>query len=91
MVGANLAGRTGRVKREIESKVRYPVDMESGAQKNEQMLQWAKKVWKPTVTQFEISYLLLDCCTIHLTRVVKKAFNDCNKERISYQGDTLVS
>jgi DDE superfamily endonuclease len=57
--------------------------MEYGAQKNawmdeEQMLQWVKKVWKPSVARFEISYLLLDCCTSHLTTSVKEAFDDCN-------------
>jgi DDE superfamily endonuclease len=44
----------------------------------ELMLQWVDKVWRPSVAQFDSSYLLLDCA--HLTTAVKVAFDDCNSE-----------
>jgi DDE superfamily endonuclease len=46
----------------------------------ELMLQWVDKVWRPSVAQFDHSYLLLDCCTSHLTTAVKAAFDNCNTE-----------
>jgi DDE superfamily endonuclease len=100
MVGANLAGdiklpprvifeglsgRTGRVKREIEIKVRYLVEQELDAQKNgwmdEEKMHWVvEKDWKPMVARLEISFIPLDCCKSHLITSVKEAFNDCNVE-----------
>jgi DDE superfamily endonuclease len=49
VIFAGSSGRTGRVKREVESNVEYPVDMEYRTQNNawrdeEQMLQWVEKV-----------------------------------------------
>jgi DDE superfamily endonuclease len=100
MLGANLAGDiklqlmaiylgstgwTGRVRREVESKVGFQVEMEYGAQKKawmdeELMLQWVKKVGRPSIAQFDRTYLLLDCCTSHLTTAVKAAFDNCTTE-----------
>jgi DDE superfamily endonuclease len=43
------------------------------------MLQWIGQVWKPLVACFEVSYLLLECCTRHLTTAVKEACENCNR------------
>jgi transposase-like protein len=100
MLGANLAGdiklppfviytgssgRTGRVRREVEGKLGFPLEMEYSVQPKgwmdeELMLIWIERVWKPSVAQFPRSYLILDCCTSHMTTAVKEAFDELNTE-----------
>jgi DDE superfamily endonuclease len=65
--------------------VGFPCQMKYGAKPKEWMdedlmLHWIEQVWKPSVACIKVSYLLLVCCTSHLTTAVKDAYDDCNTE-----------
>jgi DDE superfamily endonuclease len=71
----------------VEIKVRFLQQMEYGMRQKgwmdeNLMLQWIEQVWKPSVTYFEVSYFILDCCTSHVTTAVKEAFDNCNTELV---------
>jgi DDE superfamily endonuclease len=59
------SGWTGRVQREVESKLGFPLEMEYSVQPKgwmdeELMLIWIESVWKPSVALFPRSYLILE-------------------------------
>ena len=90
MLGDNLAGGktppfiilkginkvTGHIRREIDAKEGYPVDLEYGLQANAWMdeplmLDWIEKVWKVAIKDNNITYLIIDECRTHLTEKVR--------------------
>jgi DDE superfamily endonuclease len=77
--------QTRRTRHEIDRRDDYLDGMEFGLQyqawmDEALMLEWIEKVWKPSISCNNISYLILDECQSHLTAEVRKAFADCNTE-----------